>query len=300
MTRPAVLVALALLVGSCSVGAAEFGEVDDTVDNTADINADNTANPPPAQADPGIVEAGQVVRRSIEVVNTYPHDTTLFTQGLEFVDGLLLESAGGYGRSSLRLYDPVDGTVIATHDVDDTYFAEGVTVTDDQAWQLTWRSGTVLVYDIATTLVAAGELSFDGEGWGLCHFDDHFVMSDGSDRLTFRDLDDFGVQRTLPVTLNEEPVSWLNELECVTTGDASGSTVQLIWANIWKSNLIIGIDPVTGGVTDVVDATALVPPGFEDSSDRVLNGIAAHPETGRLWLTGKEWPVLYEVELLDR
>jgi len=238
------------------------------------------------------VETGPV-QYTVEVVAAHPHDTAMFTQGLEFVDGLLVESGGGRGRSSLRIYDPADGTVLRSVDVDDTLFAEGVTVVGDRIWQLTWQSGKALVYDVET-LEPVTEVGFGGEGWGLCLLDDRLVMSNGSDRLTFRRPSDFEAIGSVTVTLDGSgPISQLNELECATDDQR-----ETVWANVWRSTTIYGIDPGSGRVTAVVDASSLVPPGYESDRERVLNGIAIHPDTGRLWLTGKEWPVLYEVELV--
>jgi glutaminyl-peptide cyclotransferase len=246
----------------------------------------------------GVTDLGGTERPSrptvhtIEIVATHPHDTALFTQGLEFT-GDLLESAGRRGESKLRLYNPVDGTIAASRDVDADLFAEGTTVLDDRIWQLTFQAERVLIYDL-DGLQPVGEATYEGEGWGLCDLDGVLVMSNGSDKLTFRRPSDFTVTGSVTVELDGVgTISRLNELECV-----SGDDRSTVWANVWKSTVIYGIDPETGQVTDVVDASALVPPGFENDSDRVLNGIAVHPDTGRFWLTGKYWPVLYEVELI--
>jgi len=237
-------------------------------------------------------ESPAVSYRTVEVINTYPHDPSLFTQGLEFVDDMLIESAGGRGRSSIRIYDPTNGSVVATHDLDGDLFAEGATVVGDRIWQLTWTSERALVY-LLDGLELVDEVQYEGEGWGLCLLDDQFVMSNGSDQLTLRRTTDFAAVESIPVRLEGfGPVSALNELECVSDGGRS-----MVWANVWRSTTIYGVDAATGRVTEVVDASALVPPGFEDDTEQVLNGIAIHPETGRLWLTGKEWPVLYEVEI---
>ncbi len=235
---------------------------------------------------------GRPTVRTIDVVATYDHDPVLYTQGLEFVGDLLIESGGQRGESRLRVYDPVDGEVIDDRRLPDELFGEGATVVDDRVWQLTWTSGRALRYTL-DGLEPVDEVSYQGEGWGLCLLDDQLVMSDGSDRLTFRDVDSFEAESTVAVTLDGVPVELLNELECVRGDDPSDDRV---WANVYQTNMIYGIDPATGSITDVVDATTLVPPGFEGDTELVLNGIAHHRETGRFWLTGKRWPVLYEAE----
>ena len=246
------------------------------------------------EAEPAPLPDGQMVtERTIEIVNTYDHDTSLYTQGLEFVDGLLLESGGLWGESVLRIYDPVSGQVVSNTDVDDELFAEGATVFNDEVWQLSWQAETALVYSL-DDLELDRQVSYQGEGWGLCTMGDRFIMSNGSDQLTFRRTDDFASVGSVPVTLRGRiPIEQLNELECIPGSDGD----DRVWANVYLSNTIYGIEPNSGTVTDVVDASELVPPGFEEDGERVLNGIAYNPDTGNFWLTGKQWPVLYEVKL---
>ena len=233
-----------------------------------------------------------------EVLSTHPHDVTSFTQGLEWHNGHLLESGGGWGTSSLALVDQPTGESLWRIALPDEVFAEGLTVVDDTVLQLTWKGETLFATQLtdedplAQPDEAAIEVrtnAYDGEGWGLCHDGERVVMSDGSSTLTFRHPETFEAIGTVEVTLNGNPVEQLNELECI------GGQV---WANVWKRNTIVVVDPATGTVDATIDASALVPDGYENSTSNVLNGIARHPETGNIWLTGKRWPTLYEVQLI--
>ncbi len=222
----------------------------------------------------------------LAVVGTYPHDETAYTQGLEFHDDQLLESTGLEGQSSLRLVEPESGRVTVSVPVDETLFAEGVTVVDGEAWQLTWRAGLLLIYSL-DDLQLTGRITYDGEGWGLCATDEHLIMSDGSAQLTFRDRQTFAVIESVTVTDEGQPVDRLNELECVD---------DTVWANVWKLPVLLAIDRASGRVTGRADLSPLLPPEANET-DNVANGVAFDPDTGNLWLTGKRWSVMYEVEL---
>ncbi len=226
-----------------------------------------------------------VTQLTVEIANTVPHDSDAFTQGLVFADGDLYESTGRYGRSQVRQVAPDGGEVLRSTDLDDALFGEGLAAVGGRLFQLTWRAGRALVYDRAT-LTVVDEFAYEGEGWGLCYDGERLVMSDGSSRLTFRDPADFGLLGTIDVVQEGDPVSDLNELECV-EGE--------VYANVWRSDQILRIDPSTGRVTAVIDATALERP----DSAGVLNGIAHDPETGRFRLTGKNWPAFYDVTFVE-
>lgn len=223
------------------------------------------------------------------VVNEYPHDVEAFTQGLEWYEEHLLESTGIVGESSLRLVDPETGEPTVLIPSPRELFAEGVTVVDGEAIQLTFQDRVLL-----RTPLPAGTAgptvrvddAYDGEGWGLCFDGTHLVMSDGSEQLEFRHPDTFAIERTVEVRLGDQPIGDLNELECVG---------QQILANVWQTNSIVAIDPATGEVVASIDASALVPIEFRESTREVLNGIAYNPATDTYWLTGKRWPVIYEV-----
>jgi len=224
------------------------------------------------------------------VLAEHPHDPTAFTQGLEIVDGSLVESTGRYGVSTLRLVALETGGEIASVDLDDDLFGEGVTsLGDGRLLQLTWKAGRALVWD-AASLQPLDTWSYDGQGWGICRLDDDtLAMSDGSATLTLRDIDGFRRTGGVEVLLDGVPVDRLNELECV-----DGT----VWANVWQTGRIVAIDPSTGGVVAVVDASGLPVDRSVLGSDDVLNGIAHDATTGRFLLTGKRWPVLFEVEFV--
>lgn len=224
-------------------------------------------------------------RLRVRVVARYPHQTDAFTQGLVWKDGVLYESTGGTGESSLREVVLATGEVVRMLNDEPALFAEGLALVGDRLFQLTWRDGRALVYG-AGDFAPVREHRYEGEGWGLCHDGKELVMSDGSDRLAFRDPETFEVKRTVRVTLEGNPVMRLNELECV--GGA-------VWANIWQEDRIVRVD-ADGRVTAVVDASGLLTAEERRGAD-VLNGIAWMPERGHFLLTGKRWPWMFEVDL---
>jgi len=225
-------------------------------------------------------------RLAVDVLAVLPHDRTQFTEGLELRDGVLYESSGLYGRSTVRAVDWRTGAVLARSALPNGLFGEGITVVGDRIWQLTWREGIALTRR-RSDLAVVGMVRYPGQGWGLCYDGRRLVMSDGSDRLSFRDPRGFARTGTVRVTDAGRPVTGLNELEC-----AGGS----VWANVWKSGDILRIDPSTGTVTGVADASGLLPPALRAGSD-VLNGIAAIPGGPQFLLTGKFWPRMYRVTL---
>ena len=251
------------------------------------------ASPPAAAASPAPVAAAgtgipwkPAVHRKVKVLASVPHDSGAYTQGLVWSEGALYESAGQYGHSSLRQVDPKTGKVLRSVQVPSQYFAEGLARVGDRLIQLTWQEGTALIYDLST-FERRGELPYSGEGWGLCSDGRRLIQSDGSNRLSFRDPATFATTGGVDVVLDGRPVMELNELECV-----DGA----VYANIWQSDDIVRIDPETGRVTDVIDASGLLTPE-EAASAEVLNGIAYKPETKTFLLTGKYWPKMFEVRL---
>jgi glutamine cyclotransferase len=225
----------------------------------------------------------------VNVLAKYPHSREAFTQGLIWHDGAMYESTGRYGQSALRKVRLDDGEVLAERSLDSSFFGEGLALVEDRLIQLTWRSGVAVVSDL-DSLERRGTLRYPGEGWGLCFDGDALVMSDGSSILELRDPDTMELLREFTVWRGDRPIAKLNELECV--GDA-------LYANIWQSNEILRIDPSTGHVTAVIDASGLLSP-IEAMRADVLNGIAYRPETETFLLTGKLWPHVFEVELVPR
>lgn len=222
----------------------------------------------------------------VNITNEVTHDEQAFTQGLLWYNGMFYESTGLGGESTLRELHP-NGTVNRSIGLDDSLFAEGLARIDNKLIQLTWKNGTALVWNISNFSLES-QFEYEGEGWGLCNDGTNFVMSNGSSNLSFRKHDDFSIVRHLNVSLDGQPVNNLNELEC---------TGEYIWANVWQEDNIIRINSSTGIVDLIVNASSLSALQTDGIND-VLNGIAIDDE-GKMWLTGKNWDSLYEVELIE-
>jgi glutamine cyclotransferase len=228
---------------------------------------------------------GSTADYTVRVLETYAHDDEAFTQGLVWAgDDQLFESTGRRGSSSLRRVDIASGDVLQRHDLDDEYFGEGLARVDDRLIQLTWQENVAFVYD-AESFDQIGTFSYEGEGWGLCHDGQRLVMCDGTATLVFRDEDSFEPVGEVVVRRSGEPVAALNELECVG---------RRVYANVFGSDRIVEIDPETGNVTAEIDASSIHPRQAAGPGD-VLNGIAYDPSSENFYLTGKNWPALYEV-----
>lgn len=281
-----------IALAGCSSAPGSAEPATTTPDPTAAESATTAAAEPDATsstaADAEPSSAPLVGSLTAVVVDTHPHDADAFTQGLELFDGQFIEGTGLYGESSRRVIDVESGSPLITEPLDADLFGEGITIVDDEILQLTWKAGVMIRSD-ATTLTEIDRTSYEGEGWGLCHDGETLAMSNGSSTLTFRDPDSFAPIGSVEVSLDGAPVENLNELECVND--------QII-ANVWLSDLIVVIDPATGNVVATLDGSVLRPEGLPaDDSSFALNGIAHDPATGRFFLTGKLWPVVYEVEL---
>jgi glutamine cyclotransferase len=234
--------------------------------------------------------ADAIVHYSYEVVQAWPHDPAAFTEGLVFRNGDLLESTGLNGESTLRDVDLNTGRVLKEISVPAQYFGEGLTVIGPHAYQLTWRNGVGFIYD-ADTFQQEGQFTYTGEGWGLTTDGRWLILSDGTSRIRFLDPGTFQVVRTIDVTESGRPVERLNELEWV-KGE--------IFSNVWQTDEIVRIDPVTGKVLGVVDLTGLLAPGDRRPDTDVLNGIAYDDAHDRLFVTGKRWPKVFEIRLKPR
>lgn len=235
-----------------------------------------------AQIDPKSTPKAE--RLTVKVLAEYPHDSGAFTQGLLWHDGALYESTGLAGSSTLRRVEPTTGIVEQQYNLDDTLFGEGLALVDGRLVQLTWHAGLALVYD-AAGFFQVDQLTYRGDGWGLAWDGRRLVMSNGTPRLAFRDPKTFEELGSVQVTLNGAPLGNLNELEY-----ADGQ----VYANVWQEDRIVRIDPQTGKVRAVIDAERLVSP-MERRGVGVLNGIAYDPASETFWLTGKNWPWMFQV-----
>ena len=229
----------------------------------------------------------KVARYTYEVVATWPHDRGAFTQGLVFCNGSFLESTGLNGESSLREVDIKTGRALKQVALSREFFAEGLAVVGDKAFQLTWQNQKAFSYS-ADTFQRLGEFSYEGEGWGLTSDGHQLIMSDGSNRIRFWDPQTFTVVHTVDVTRDGKPQTQLNELEYI-KGE--------IFANVWQTNEVVRIDPSNGLVRGVIDFSELLPSMDRSVGTDVLNGIAYDAAGDRLFITGKRWPSVFEVRL---
>lgn len=237
-----------------------------------------TATPPP----PSVRE------HSYQIVKTLPHDPKAFTQGLVvYKAGMFLESTGQNGQSSIRHVRITDGAVQRIERLESIYFGEGATILGGKAYMLTWLNQTGFIYD-AATLKKEGTFRYSGEGWGITNDGTNLVMSNGTNMLTVLDPSSFQVVRTVSVTLNGSPISNLNELEWI-DGE--------IWANVWQTDRIVRIDPASGEVRGIVDLAGLLPTAERTADVDVLNGIAYDSVSKALYVTGKNWPHVYEIKV---
>lgn len=230
--------------------------------------------------------SAKVERYKIEVVKAYPHDTGSYTQGLFWHDGSLYESTGLNGKSTFRKVDLQSGQALTKLPFNRKYFVEGSVILGDKLYILTWTNKVIFIYD-ADTLEYRSTYSYPREGWGLTTDGKSLISSDGSSRIYFL-TPELKFERSINVTLNGRAVRYLNELEWID---------GRIWANVYTTDTIVIINPDTGIVEATVDCDGLLPERLRTSDTDVLNGIAVDSE-GRIFLTGKNWPELYEVKLV--
>jgi glutaminyl-peptide cyclotransferase len=236
-----------------------------------------------AQTQPGLPLYGY------EIVRAYPHDPRAFTQGLQYLDGVLYEGTGQVGQSTIRRVELESGKVLQKRDVPPPHFGEGITVWKDEIIELTWQTNVAFVYD-KKTFEPRRTFKYEGEGWGLTQDATNLYMSDGSDELRVLDPATFTERRRIKVIAAGAPLKNLNELEWV-KGE--------IFANVWMTDHIVRIAPASGKVLGYVDLRGLLSPAERAGTD-VLNGIAYDAAHDRLFITGKYWPKLFEVKLVKK
>lgn len=226
---------------------------------------------------------------NVKVVDQFPHDPNAYTQGLTFHGGFLFEGTGKKGESSLRKIDLSTGQVVKSVLLNRRYFGEGITILNDKIFQLTWKSQRAFVYDLESfRYLKTHRLS--GQGWGLTHNNEHLIVSDGTPTLRFIDPDTFKVKKRIRVSSRGRLIKNINELEFI-DGE--------IWANVWFEDVILRISPETGNVLSVVNLKGLLPRRYRPERDAVLNGIAFDQNARRLFVTGKNWPKLFEIRVLE-
>jgi len=286
-----LLLACALLLNSCS------GETGTTAAN--DVSQPTAANLPvgqkTTQQNSKTGQTGESATRpetiptySYKIKNSWPHDRRAYTQGLIFLNGILWESTGQYGSSSLRKVELKTGKVIKQIPVPQKYFAEGMTVFNNKVFQLTWQEHKGFIYD-SVTFQKQGEFTYTGEGWGLTHDGESLIMSDGTNGIRFLDPATLQTKRIISVLDAGEPVEQLNELEYI-NGE--------IYANIYQTDRIARIEPKSGKIVGWIDLTGLLKSKDRTGEEDVLNGIAYDEAGKRLFVTGKMWPKLFEIEIV--
>lgn len=225
--------------------------------------------------------------QTAKVVASYPHDADAFTQGLIVVGNVLFEGTGHYGRSTLRKVDLATGKVEKSMQLAAEYFGEGITIVGERIYQVTWKEGICFVYD-KNTLQVLGTLRYAGEGWGLTNDGTHLYLSDGKSTIRVLDPETLKVVRRIRVKQGRRYIDKLNELEFI-DGE--------IYANIWYSDQIVRIDPQSGEVLGWIDCGSVYPARQRPDREHVLNGIAYDQTSGKIFITGKNWPQLYEIEI---
>ena len=247
-----------------------------------------SARPSALRAEALLGSQPEVRSLRVDVLRELSHERDAYTQGLVWWNDQLFESTGREGESTLRQLDPQTGQVERRIDVPDQYFGEGLALVDRRLIMLTWRAERAFIYD-RDSFELGETFRYRGEGWGLCYDGDRLVMSDGSDRLAFRDPDTFEPVGEQRVRLRGQPLRNLNELECVD---------GMVYANVWEEDFLVRIDPRTGWVTDYIDAAGLLQ-GVDRVGAEVLNGIAYDQTAETFYITGKWWPKMFEVRFVE-
>jgi len=253
------------------------------------LPAPTSSSLPAPAASPTVSSGPQgAARYTYRALASYPHDPQAFTQGLVYLDGFLYEGTGLYGQSSLRVVELETGKVLQLQLLPDRFFGEGIAIVGQRIYQLTWKAKTGLIYDLET-LEPTGEFRYSTEGWGLAQDGTYLIMSDGTATLHYLDPADLSEVRQVTVRDAGQPVMRLNELEVI-RGE--------IWANVWQTNRIARIDPQDGTVVGWIDLSGLLSPSDIAAPVDVLNGIAYDDAGDRIFVTGKLWPKLYQIDVV--
>jgi glutaminyl-peptide cyclotransferase len=229
------------------------------------------------------------VKYGYKIISVYPHNPDHFTQGLEIHNGYLYEGTGQEGKSGIYKENLANGKILQEHRLEDQYFGEGITILNDKLYELTYKSRIGFIYDANTFDLLKTWTYKSLEGWGLTNDGTNLIMSDGTENLTFIDPQTFNIVKVLQVCDDKRVIKNLNELEFI-DGE--------IWANIWLTNEVVRIDSKTGKVTGEIDFTGLLGAKYQNQEEDVLNGIAYDHEKKKLYLTGKLWPKLFEIQLV--
>lgn len=252
-------------------------------------STDNAATNAAAEPDMNVPAA-----ISYNIVNQFPHDPKAFTEGLEYRDGVLYESVGQYGKSDIRKVELATGKILQSTKMEDRYFGEGLTILNGKIYQLTYKEGKGIVYNLAT-MKQESIFSFPAqEGWGLTNNGTHLIFSDGSNKVYFMDPATQAIVKQLTVNDERGPVYRINELELIN---------GFIYANIWQADVIVKIDTTTGRVAGRVDMNTIreqggIPPNMNNEEmPETMNGIAFDAKGNRIFITGKNWPKIFEVQL---
>ncbi len=280
MKKGFTIITLFALLASC--GGARGGKT--SAESTA-----KTAEPTTTKVEAS-AEQAPLKEYTYQVVNSYPHSTESYTQGLLYHNGKLLEGTGLNGKSHLQSVEIESGKVKNIATLPTEHFGEGIALLDDVIYQLTWTSNRLFTYD-AKSGKPLGEHIYAGEGWGLTTDGKKLYMSDGSSVITVRSPKDFSIVRRFDVKLNGQSVNYVNELEWI-----NGK----IWANVYTSPYIIIINPTTGYTEGYIDMSGILPEEEITPSTDVLNGIAYDAEGDRIFVTGKNWSRLFEIKIIEK
>jgi len=233
------------------------------------------------------LQAEEIKKLNYQILENYNHDPDAFTQGMEIYNNCLYEGTGLYGRSSLRKVDLQSGQVLKKINLDKKYFGEGITIFNDKIYQLSWKENTAFVYDLQFNLIKT--FSYQGEGWGLANDGQHLIMSNGSEYISFRDPKTFKSIKRIEVKNGNQKIKNLNELEYHT---------GFIYANIWQTDYIVKINAESGKAAAYLDLKGILKTDYTGEID-VLNGIAYDPENNSLLITGKLWPKIYRIQIIE-